>query len=64
MAVLVPHLSNHSFFKRPQPHYIPSIFLLAESHFTDGENEAPGKEGLLKHLFQMSYGAVAPRFLF
>lgn len=55
MAVLVPHLHNHSVFKRSQLHYIPSIFLLAEPHFTDGENEAPGKEGLHKHLFQISY---------
>lgn len=64
MAVLVSHLFNHSFFKRPKPHFTPSIFLLAEPHFTDGENEAPGKEGLLKHLFQTSYGAVASSFLF
>lgn len=54
MAVLVPHLPNHSFFKRSQPHYIPSILLLAEPHFTDGENEALDKERLLKYLFQTS----------
>lgn len=42
MAILILPLPIHTFFKRPQPHHIPSNIFLAESHFTVGENEAPG----------------------